>query len=158
VVEHVFVGEVLRTLWRRGIRDVEVLRSEFDAFGYDLVLAHGDTVRYVQLKTANIRSGTTGRERKPRRVQVNLALTHKRGACVIWIGLDADLNLGPFYWFGGAPAEHLPALDGARQPRKLRRTKSGERARRANHRVVPYKSFVRCDSLQDIIGRLFPDA
>jgi hypothetical protein len=27
IVEHVFVGDVLRTLWRRGITDVEVLRS-----------------------------------------------------------------------------------------------------------------------------------
>src|SRR5262245_59321341 len=31
IIEHVFVGDALRTLWRRGIMDVEVLRSEFDA-------------------------------------------------------------------------------------------------------------------------------
>ena len=28
IVEHVFIGEVLRRLWVRGITDVEVLRSE----------------------------------------------------------------------------------------------------------------------------------
>ncbi|WP_292295075.1 hypothetical protein [Marivita sp.] len=33
IAEHVFVGEALRTLWRLGIHDVEVLRSEFDAHG-----------------------------------------------------------------------------------------------------------------------------
>lgn len=38
IVEHVFVGEALRNLWRRGIADVEVLRSEFDAHGYDLIM------------------------------------------------------------------------------------------------------------------------
>src|SRR5690348_2044567 len=38
IVEHVFVGEALRQLWKRGARDVEVLRSEFDAGGYDLVM------------------------------------------------------------------------------------------------------------------------
>jgi hypothetical protein len=31
--------------------NVEVLRSEFDAHGYDLVLARGHTVRHIQLKT-----------------------------------------------------------------------------------------------------------
>jgi len=51
IVEHVFVGEALRTLWRRGIVDVEVLRPEFDAHGYDLVIARGDIIRHIQLKT-----------------------------------------------------------------------------------------------------------
>jgi hypothetical protein len=31
IVEHVFVGDALRELWRKGVYDVEVLRSEFDA-------------------------------------------------------------------------------------------------------------------------------
>jgi hypothetical protein len=34
IVEQVFIGDVLRTLWRRGISDVEILRPEFDAHGY----------------------------------------------------------------------------------------------------------------------------
>ncbi len=40
IVEHVFVGETLRTLWQLGVTDVEVLRSEFDAGGYDLVMSY----------------------------------------------------------------------------------------------------------------------
>lgn len=39
IIEPVFVGDALRLLWRRNITDVEVLRSEFDAHGYDLVMA-----------------------------------------------------------------------------------------------------------------------
>ena len=38
IIEHLFIGEGLRKLWRRGITDVEVLRSEIDTFGYDLVI------------------------------------------------------------------------------------------------------------------------
>src|SRR5271155_4726123 len=64
VVEHVFVGEALRNLWRRGAVDVEVLRSEFDAHGYDLVLAHGRIVRHIQFK-----SGTS---KKPGDISVSL--------------------------------------------------------------------------------------
>jgi hypothetical protein len=37
IVEHVCVGDVLRTLWRLGVTDVEILRPEFDAHGYDVV-------------------------------------------------------------------------------------------------------------------------
>ena len=31
LVEHVFLGELLRGLWRRDIRDLEVLRPEVDS-------------------------------------------------------------------------------------------------------------------------------
>lgn len=51
IVEHVFVGDALRALWRRGVLDVEVLRSEFDAYGYDIVMARGPVVRHIQFKT-----------------------------------------------------------------------------------------------------------
>jgi hypothetical protein len=37
IVGNLFIGDVLRTLWRRGITDVEILRPEFDAHGYDVV-------------------------------------------------------------------------------------------------------------------------
>jgi hypothetical protein len=38
LLEHLFIGELLRRLWRLGRRDIEVLRAEIDASGYDLVL------------------------------------------------------------------------------------------------------------------------
>lgn len=36
IVEHVFLLDALRRLWQRKVTEVEVLRSEFDAGGYDL--------------------------------------------------------------------------------------------------------------------------
>ncbi len=38
LVEHVFLGELLRGLWRRNVRDLEILRPEVDSGGYDLAL------------------------------------------------------------------------------------------------------------------------
>jgi hypothetical protein len=38
LVEHVFLGELLRGLWRKNVRDLEVLRPEVDSGGYDLAL------------------------------------------------------------------------------------------------------------------------
>ena len=51
-------GDALRRLWQLGVTDVEVLRSEFDAGGYDLVMTHGKIVRHIQMKTM-MESGKT---------------------------------------------------------------------------------------------------
>ena len=40
------MGDALRRLWQHGIVDVEVLRSEFDAHDYDLVMARGKIMLY----------------------------------------------------------------------------------------------------------------
>lgn len=45
IAEHVLVGDVLRTLWKRDVTDVEILRPEFDAHGYDVVMNRGPIVR-----------------------------------------------------------------------------------------------------------------
>ncbi len=37
VIDHLFVDDLLRCLWRRGSRDIEVLRAVVDRAGYDLV-------------------------------------------------------------------------------------------------------------------------
>jgi hypothetical protein len=52
IVEHVFVGDALRRLWQHRVTDVEVLRSEFDAGGYDPVMSYGKVVRHIQFKTS----------------------------------------------------------------------------------------------------------
>src|SRR5277367_6783914 len=108
IVEHVFVGEALRTLWRRGVVDVEVLRSEFDAHGYDLVMARGRIVRHIQFKT-----GTT---KKPGDISVSLSLAEKPSGCVLWIRVLTNLEMKPFFWFGGEPGEPLPSIDAYEQP------------------------------------------
>ena len=108
IVEHVFVGEALRALWRRGITDVEVLRSEFDAHGYDLVMGRGQIVRHIQFKT--------GVRNKPSPVSVGSALAEKPSGCVIWISVTLELDMGPFWWFGGEPGEPLPDLSDFASP------------------------------------------
>src|SRR6516162_7201135 len=85
IVEHVFVGDALRNLWRRGVIDVEVLRSEFDAHGYDLVMGRGRIVRHIQFRT--------GKSRKPGDTSISLALAGKPSGCVIWIRVAANLEM-----------------------------------------------------------------
>ncbi|MBZ9898638.1 hypothetical protein LB545_30475 [Mesorhizobium sp. BR1-1-6] len=147
IVEHVFIGDALRELWRLGVYDVEVLRSEFDAHGYDLVMARGKIVRHIQFKT--------GTQKKPGTVSLSRALAEKPSGCAIWIRLESDLAMGPFFWFGAAPGEPLAALD--HYPNSLRVTpnKTGVRPIRKNHHEVPGAAFIPRSSLQEILADLF---
>ena len=83
IVEHIFVGEILRLLWCRGVTNIEVLRTEFDAHGYDIALARGGITRYVQFKTG---------QKRPASVSVARALQEKQSGCVIWITLKPSLD------------------------------------------------------------------
>jgi hypothetical protein len=146
IVEHVFIGDALRSLWRRGITDVEVLRSEFDAHGYDLVMARGPVVRHIQFKT-----GTS----KPGNVSVASALADKPAGCAIFIQITPSLDMGPYFWFGGGPGEPLPPIAGFRNPLRPTRNKEGVRPVRQNHREVPAAAFARLDTLDAVLERLF---
>ena len=76
------------------IYDLEILRSEVDAAGYDIVFELRGVVRHVQLKTSH---GTA----KTARQKLNSKLSEKPSGCAVWIVFDAvTLELGPFYWFG----------------------------------------------------------
>jgi hypothetical protein len=146
IVEHVFVGEALRALWRRGVFNVEVLRSEFDAHGYDLVMGRGRVVRHIQFKT--------GVRDKPGRVSIPTALGEKPSGCVIWIQIDNGLDMGRFWWFGGNPGEPLPPL-GERVARRLGRTAEGVRPVRDGHRVLNGSAFRLVETLDGVLETLF---
>src|SRR3546814_6371039 len=85
IVEHVLVGEALRRLWQLGVTDVEVLRSEFDAGGYDLVMARGRVTRHIQFKT-KIVGGKTDE------VKISLKLMEKPSGCVLWIVVTPEIG------------------------------------------------------------------
>lgn len=149
IVEHVFVGEALRLLWRHGVVDVEVLRPEFDAHGYDLVIARGNVVRHIQLKT--------GTAPKPGDVSIPMSLSEKPSGCVLWIHVTLDLNLGPYFWIGGAPGEPLPGIANFDVPRRATHNKQGVRPSRVNHRQVPKDQFQRLESIDAVLGKLLGD-
>jgi hypothetical protein len=146
IVEHVFVGDALRELWNMGIADVEVLRSEFDAYGYDLVMSHQNVVRHIQFK-ASTRS-------RPGRVSISRSLFEKPSGCVVWINVSANLTLETFYWLGGKLGKPLAASNGLRAA-KGRRNKDGKRIERRNHVYVPTADFEPIPTLSAVLEKLF---
>ncbi len=148
IIEHVFVGEALRRLWQLGVAEVEVLRSEFDAGGYDVVFSYKDVVRHVQLKSA-IEGGKTNE------VSVSLKLAEKPSGCVLWIIVDDQLDFRGYRWFGGQPGQALPDIGGKRQARQTRANKDGVKADRSGHRILRRGDFERLASLDAVLQRLF---
>lgn len=148
VIEHLFVGDLLRSLWCRGSRDIEVLRAEVDRAGYDLVLESNGVLRHVQLK-ASYRSAKTAR------VGININLARKPSGCVLWIWFDPDtMDLGPFLWFGGQPGEPLPPL-GDRVGKHTKGDRTGLKAERPNIRILAKGQFSVLATMDDVTQALF---
>ncbi|MDP3460849.1 MAG: hypothetical protein Q8S09_16380 [Hyphomonas sp.] len=148
LVEHLFVGAVLRHLWIAGHRDAEVLRSEFDARGYDLVIEAGGVMRHIQLKSSAIGARTAN-------VSISRELARKPAGCVVWVWFDAaTLEFGPLLWFGGRPGEPLPDL-GDRVAMHTKGNSLGEKTQRPNHRVLTKAQFRRLDGIGDLIAALY---
>ena len=148
IVEHVFVGEVLRRLWQLDVTDVEVLRSEFDAGGYDLVMSYRKVVRHIQLKTVML-------DGKAANTKVSLKLMEKPSGCVIWIILTPELQLQSYLWFGGLPGERLPDIRKMKVAKHTKGNAKGIKAERPNLRIVPRSRFETIETLDALLCRLF---
>ena len=148
VLEHLFVGDLLRCLWRTGRRDIEVLRAEVDRAGYDIVLVVGGIMRHAQFKASYRGAKTAG-------VGIHIDLARKPGGCVIWIWFDPQtMELGPFLWFGGRPGEPLPSL-GDRIGKHTKGDRTGLKAERPNIRILRKSQFGRIPTMEAVVDELF---
>jgi hypothetical protein len=117
---HLFLGKLLTFMWQSGARDIEVLKSEVDRGGYDVVLEANGIIRHVQLKSSF-------RGSKVREVDVSTKLLRKPGGCVLWLEFDCEsLAIERFYWFGGKAGTALPDL-GLRVSRHSKETATAKR-------------------------------
>ena len=146
ILEHWLVGEIMRRLWIAGRTDIEVLRSEFDRGGYDLLLDLGGVVRHVQLK-ASRKAGTTAE------ITVSLELARRPSGCVIWVVVSDDLTLDHFRWFGGRPGQPLPNISELKLAKQARANVQGVKAEKPN--FLPASLFTRLHSVDDLLDRLF---
>ncbi len=148
IVEHVFVGDALRRLWQRRVTNVEVLRSEFDAGGYDLVMSQRTTVRHIQFKTAVV--GSEGSA-----IKANLKLGEKPSGCILWILVTTELDLQSYLWFGGSPGQPLPNITGMKVAKHAKANSQGVKAARPDHRLIPRRLFERLGSIDEVLDHLF---
>lgn len=149
LLEHLFAGEVMRHVWLSGVKRLEVLKPQVDDGGYDLVLETDSVVRHVQLKA-------TFKGSKVRRFTVNAGLAAKPSGCIVCLLFDdKTLNLGPFYWFGGAPNERLPDLTTFPIAKHTKGNAQGVKTLKPNHRVIPLSKFVLVATIPLLAAKLF---
>jgi hypothetical protein len=149
VVEHIFVGELLRHLWANGLDGVEILAPEVDASGYDIVLTLGPVVRHVQIKCSVDGGKTEGQH-------VNASLALQPSGCVVWIVVDErTLAFRRFLWFGGEPGKLLPDLGTFKNARHARANAQGIKAFRANTKIIPRSRFTALPDMAALVHNLF---
>lgn len=147
-LSHLLLWQLAATRWRTGRHDLEVLKSEVDRGGYDIVLEAAGIIRHVQLK-----SSITGS--KVSEISISTRLSDKPSGCVIWLDVNpATLEIERYFWFGGPPGSKLPAL-GSRISKHSRGDSTGMKAERPMHRQIKKSCFEPLSSAADLMVRLF---
>ncbi|MFD3263549.1 hypothetical protein [Phenylobacterium ferrooxidans] len=147
-LEHIFLVELSKILLLQVGCSFEVLRSEFDSEGYDLVVDAREVIRHIQLK-GMMRGGARSS------VNINLGLGRKASGCVVWMVANPQtLEIGPFYWFGGAPGAPLPPL-GDKIARHSKANTQGIKTLRQDLREVSKGRFERVETMERLVQRLF---
>lgn len=149
LLEHLFVSEVMRCMWKQDLRRVELLKGQVDNAGYDVVLTEGEITRHIQLKSAFVGA-------KAPSVKINRALAEKSSGCVIWMFFDPQtLVLDHFLWFGSPPHQPFPALNDFRIAKHVKANAQGIKSERPSIKVIPKRCFERLETIDDIIVKLF---
>ena len=149
LIEHLFIGELLKISWKNGDCQLEVAKPEVDNSGYDVVVEANGVIRHVQLKASYI-GGKTSRQK------VHLKLADKPSGCVVWIYFNEDtLELGPFYFLGSEPGLPLPSIEDAQIARHTKGDRYGHKAERPNIRYLNKGDFTSYESAEDIYQALF---
>lgn len=149
LIEHLFIGELLKLSWARSGCTLEVAKPEVDNAGYDVIVEDNGFVRHIQLKAAYIGSKTANQK-------IHTRLSEKPSGCMVWIYFDEEtLDLGPFLYFGGGPGQRLPSLEGLKVAKHTKGDQDGFKAERPNIRVLPKGKFEKYESIQEIYNALF---
>lgn len=152
LVEHAFISEILQEVYFGSGRVVEVLRSEVDAYGYDLVLECNGVTRHVQLKTSKSEGRTAVQK-------VHAALAEKPSGCVVWVIRHEDSETRrmrmSYRFFGGPPGMPLPSLTTFKVAKHNKGNSAGEKKERPAIRVVPKSRFRAIATTEELVDVLF---
>lgn len=149
LIEHLFVGELLKLSWMNNDFSLEVSKPEVDNSGYDLIIEARGTLRHVQLKAAFVGAKTS-------RQNINISLAHKASGCVVWVYFNqTNLELGPFLFFGGKPGSPLPSLKNLKVARHTKGDADGYKAERPNIRTINKGSFTCYKTINELYEALF---
>jgi hypothetical protein len=138
MVEHLFLADLLRHMWYQRGQVVEVAKAQVDSWGYDVVLAIGETTRYVQLKTS-----------LP--ADVNERLADRPGGCIVAALPSPDARTLEYRLWEAKAINGLPSARSTVYKRGRE-----ERAERLAHRNVRQSLFTKRMDIAALRNILFP--
>lgn len=148
LIEHLFIGEMLKLSWLKDDCQLEVMKPEVDNAGCDVVLEDNNIIRHIQLKTSKLGAKASGQK-------VNVRLATKPSGCIVWIVFDENtLELCSFYFFGAEAGRPLTGLENAKVAKHTKANVDGLKAERPNIRILNKGQFTRYDSIEDLYPTL----
>jgi hypothetical protein len=152
LIEHLFIGELLKISWQRKNYSLEIATPEVDDQGYDIIAEANGVLRHIQLKAAYSQASTASQK-------VHMALSAKPSGCIIWVYFNENtLDLGPFLFFGGKAGEALPDISGFKVGKHTKGNAQGKKAQRPKIRVINKGQFTKYDSIHELYDVLFESA
>ena len=149
LIEHLFIGELLKHSWLEGDCSLEVAKPEVDNQGYDLIAEENGIIRYIQLKAAYSQA-------RAAKQKVHVALSGKPSGCVVWVYFnEQSMELGPFLFFGGSAALPLPSLEGFKIAKHTKPNVEGVKTERPEIREIPKGRFRSHETVKEIYEQLF---
>jgi hypothetical protein len=149
LLEHLVLGELLKLSWLYHKASLEISRPSVDRAGFDVVLEANSYTRHVQFKTS-------ARTAKTSRQKIQISLSKKPSACVVWIFFDpSTLDLGPFLYYGNEPGLPIPSLKKLPIAKHTKGNAEGVKLERPNLRVLPKSRFEQLETINDLYSALF---
>ncbi|MBI4060963.1 MAG: hypothetical protein HY403_05980 [Elusimicrobia bacterium] len=151
MIQHLFLGELLREFWIHRKPVLRVSLPEVD-MGYDLLLEAGKITRHVQLKST-WRGGKTACQ------NIQSSLQEASSGCAVWIEVDADRDPGrwelAYRFLGGSPGRPLVLNPNSRIAKHTRANARGEKGFRPGLRRVPKSEFKPKKNIAELREALF---
>jgi hypothetical protein len=148
ILEASFIGGLLSELWRREMYDVEILRSDVDAAGYDLVLSTPNGDRHIQLKSC-LYGG------KVASWPINGKLVDKASGCVIVIIVDrSDLSAKGYLWFGNVLGAKCQNVREGKRTTHTKGDSTGKKSARLDSFRLTKAKFTKVDSFSGLANLL----
>jgi hypothetical protein len=152
LIEHLFIGELLKISWLHGSCTFELAKPEVDNQGYDLIAEDKGTVRHIQLKTAHLTAKASSQK-------IHTALSNKPSGCIVWIYFNEEtLKLGPFLFFGSPAGMPLPDVSEFKIAKHTKANANGDKSERPAIRVVKKGLFKRYETITELYRVLFERA
>ena len=152
VLIHRLVSGLAGELWRRDPNvPLHIFNSEVDDSGFDLVLACGDRLRYVQVKQVHSKGSAS-------KFSVRLEFTRLPGSCVVVVvHAESDLLVEHYLFFGGSANEPMPSVETERPSvSPIKRGEDGKKKVRHHYRDIPRRKFRGPLNTGELLDSLFP--